>query len=44
MGGKENVREQNAYSELYIEDAMCNMANLVCVGYTGKHFLFEMYK
>ena len=29
MGGKENVREQNAYSELYIEDAMCNMANLV---------------
>ena len=72
------MREQNAYSELYIEDAMCNMANLVdyvvndlhrdpdeffklfeasgiarefrswkskvCVGYTGKHFLFEMYK
>mgnify|MGYP007089596479 CR=1 FL=1 len=23
------MREQNAYSELYIEDAMCNMANLV---------------
>ena len=22
-------REENAYSELYIEDAMCNMANLV---------------
>ena len=29
MGGNESVREQNAYSELYIEDAMCNMANLV---------------
>jgi hypothetical protein len=23
------MREQNAYSDLYIEDAMCNMANLV---------------
>lgn len=23
------MREQNAYSELYIEDAMCNMANLL---------------
>lgn len=29
MGGNESVREQNAYSELYIEDAMCNMANLL---------------